>query len=182
MSWFGLNDLAIYLTNLPNHPTLTPPGSHVRNTLSLKGFSEMAWQQIQVLNDSGDLKYTYSNDRASVAKDNSTCPLSLGFKPTYFNWSQQMKMTESQKLENAKENYFGGCPECGNTNGYLNLRSTHVFVCDEHKTGWIIGANLFSCWKEETEQDWDKNLKLLEGYRKVKAIHAQDADVEDISS
>jgi len=42
------------------------------------------------------------------------------------------------------DNYFGGCPECGGTHGYLNVNRNHWFVCDDHKTAWFIGSNIFS--------------------------------------
>jgi hypothetical protein len=43
-----------------------------------------------------------------------------------------------------QNNYFGDCPWCGRTDGYLNYRSNHAFVCHGCKTFWVIGANLFS--------------------------------------
>jgi hypothetical protein len=65
------------------------------------------------------------------------------------------------------EHYFGGCPECGGNDGYLNIRSTHICVCDAHLTCWQIGANLFSCWHEENEAIWAKNEAKLNAYRVV---------------
>ena len=46
------------------------------------------------------------------------------------------------------DEYFGGCPECGKNDGYLNVGKDHVFICDEHKTAWCAGANLFSSWQD----------------------------------
>jgi hypothetical protein len=49
--------------------------------------------------------------------------------------------------------YFGLCPTCHKTDGYLNVGRSHWFVCDEHRTKWCAGANLFSSWREETEAE-----------------------------
>jgi hypothetical protein len=45
------------------------------------------------------------------------------------------------------ENYFGGCPQCGKSDGYANAGRTHIFYCKAHRTRWIVGANLFSSWR-----------------------------------
>ena len=70
------------------------------------------------------------------------------------------------------DEYFGGCPKCGKTDGYVNVGRNHWNLCDEHKTKWPIGANLFSSWKEETEAHWRRNANLLEGYTQVEPISA----------
>jgi hypothetical protein len=48
---------------------------------------------------------------------------------------------------------FGLCPHCHNHDGYINIGSSHWFICDEHKVMWCIGSNLFSSWREETEDE-----------------------------
>jgi hypothetical protein len=68
--------------------------------------------------------------------------------------------------------YFGGCPLCGRTDGYMNIRAAHWFVCDNHRTRWFIGTNLFSSWKDETEADWERSRQKLESYTEVKPIRA----------
>ena len=55
------------------------------------------------------------------------------------------------EIEKTYDNYFGRCPECGGTNGFLNIGRAHVFICDEHKLAWFAGENLFRCWKDETD-------------------------------
>jgi hypothetical protein len=65
--------------------------------------------------------------------------------------------------------YFGGCPECGDAN-YLNVGKTHFICCEEHKMRDCIGENLFSSWKDETEEVWDRNRRLLEGYTDVEFL------------
>ncbi|HUU22881.1 MAG TPA: hypothetical protein VM389_10135 [Phycisphaerae bacterium] len=69
--------------------------------------------------------------------------------------------------------HFGRCPECGQTDGYLNIGRTHVFVCDRHRTQWTVGANLFSSWKHEDEDTWTENAKKIHDYREVEPVHSQ---------
>jgi hypothetical protein len=67
--------------------------------------------------------------------------------------------------------YFGGCPACGKTDGYVNVGCDHWFVCDEHSTKWYAGSNLFSCWEEEEDEAvWQKNTDLLGRFVEVKPL------------
>ncbi|MEQ8692939.1 MAG: hypothetical protein RIC89_19155 [Pseudomonadales bacterium] len=81
-------------------------------------------------------------------------------------------MNQKEILENASQYYFGGCPECGNNDGYMNVSSNHICVCDTHKTAWRVGSNLFSDWKDESEEVWAHNAKMLESYREVTPVRA----------
>ena len=65
------------------------------------------------------------------------------------------------------DNYFGKCPECGSNDGYLNVERDHWFVCDQHKIKWYVGSNLFSGWRDESPEDWERNRKLLATYREI---------------
>jgi hypothetical protein len=49
--------------------------------------------------------------------------------------------------------YFGLCPICHKTDGYLNAGQSHRFYCKEHKTSWLAGSNLFSDWRDQTEEE-----------------------------
>ncbi len=71
--------------------------------------------------------------------------------------------------------HFGGCPECGQDDGYMNVRQDHWCVCDEHKTKWWAGSNLFSCWREESEGIWKNNVKKLADYINVESRHYKTA-------
>jgi|GEM_PF-1287195 len=62
---------------------------------------------------------------------------------------------------------FGGCPECGCDDGFLNLGREHWFVCHRHQVTWCVGSNLFGCWRQETEQDWKANLDRIGHYKVV---------------
>ena len=48
---------------------------------------------------------------------------------------------------------FGVCPTCRKTDGYANVRKLHIFFCREHKVRWRVGINLFSSWKDQTEDE-----------------------------
>lgn len=54
---------------------------------------------------------------------------------------------------------LGSCPECGGCDGYVNAGRTHRAYCLAHKASWLVGSNLFSGWKDETEDEqrakWD---------------------------
>jgi hypothetical protein len=49
--------------------------------------------------------------------------------------------------------YFGVCPECHRTDGYINVGRGHWFYCQQHHTRWCVGSNLFDSWKFETEDE-----------------------------
>ncbi|MBX5268627.1 hypothetical protein HJB99_08055 [Rhizobium sp. NLR17b] len=49
----------------------------------------------------------------------------------------------------------------------LNVDKTHWTVCHTHKVRWSIGSNLFSGWRNKTEEDWERNSKLLSAYEDV---------------
>ena len=65
------------------------------------------------------------------------------------------------------DSYFGGCPVCHRSDGYLNIGRGHWKVCHAHKVRWFVGENLFSTWKDETENDWRRNHDLIGAYPKV---------------
>lgn len=66
--------------------------------------------------------------------------------------------------------YFGGCPECTLNNGHLNVGRTHWMVCHKHRVRWCIGSNLFSVWRYESEEDWERNARLLDRYKEVEPL------------
>ncbi len=90
-------------------------------------------------------------------------------------------MGEVVKLESRRvttDEYFGGCPHCGQTNGFLNLGRDHWFICDRHKTKWWSGSNIFSCWREEDEETWQRNRFKLSEYMTVEPIHPEPTEEE----
>lgn len=69
------------------------------------------------------------------------------------------------------DEYFGGCPICGQCQDWLNVHRSHWCVCHNHKTKWNVGENLFSSWRYETEADWQRNLYRLANYRTVEPVY-----------
>jgi hypothetical protein len=65
------------------------------------------------------------------------------------------------------DDYFGNCPQCRKNDGFLNIGRSHWFICHEHKTKWCVGSNLFSNWRDETEDDWRKTHERLASYAVV---------------
>ncbi len=82
---------------------------------------------------------------------------------------------KSEATENAAaaatDCYFGGCPYCGNTDGFFNVHRAHFFVCHQHRVKWFVGDNLFRKWRLETRGDWDRNLEKFGGYVDVEPIY-----------
>lgn len=73
-------------------------------------------------------------------------------------------LMETQGYE---EQYFGNCPTCHKTNGYVNIGRHHWFICHQHQVRWCEGSNLFSGWREETEEDWRRNWEEIKDYQSV---------------
>ena len=66
-----------------------------------------------------------------------------------------------------RDNHFGACPYCGQSDGYLNDGRNHWFRCDRHKVKWWVGSNLFSSWRDEDEETWRLNRFRLAEYMAV---------------
>jgi hypothetical protein len=79
-------------------------------------------------------------------------------------------MNDDPKAPVETDEYFGGCPQCGRNDGCFNVRQNHWFVCDEHRTKWCAGFNLFSSWQDEDECCWETNAQRLAEYSEVKPI------------
>lgn len=88
--------------------------------------------------------------------------------------------TTTRSTQQVPDDFFGGCPHCGGNDGYVNLRRTHVFLCEKHKTAWVRGDNLFSSWRQETPADWKRNRRMLTRgrYRLVEPIFSLDTKKE----
>lgn len=74
--------------------------------------------------------------------------------------------------------HFGACPACYAEQGLgvgaplcLNIKSGHFMVCDTHRVFWFVGSNLFSSWRDETEEMWQRNAQTLDSYREVEPAH-----------
>lgn len=71
-------------------------------------------------------------------------------------------------------NYFGGCPTCGQTDGYTNNGADHWFTCKAHGVRWRAGTNLFSGWKDESWVTAFMSRRLLRRLRVVEPLPACD--------
>jgi hypothetical protein len=76
-------------------------------------------------------------------------------EPTY-------RVGDRVRLLDENYNYFGVCPDCNKTDGYTNIGAGHWFFCKEHKTRWCIGSNLFSSWRDETEEEQRREYDELD--------------------
>jgi hypothetical protein len=54
---------------------------------------------------------------------------------------------------NEDEEYWGVCPVCHLSPQWLNIGAGHWCYCPQHRLRWFVGANLFSPWKYETEEE-----------------------------
>src|SRR4051794_9837805 len=66
---------------------------------------------------------------------------------------------------------FGGCPVCGGNDAYLNLGREQWCYCEAHRTRWIIGSNLFSSWRDETPETWERNAEFFADFGIVESIN-----------
>ena len=73
--------------------------------------------------------------------------------------------------------HCGACPECGKSDGYINLGIEHWFICREHKTRWLAGTNLFDGWMNQTIAQSQSAALLLRGYREVLPARKASSDI-----
>jgi hypothetical protein len=72
-----------------------------------------------------------------------------------------MNEINSVSEQEEADSYFGLCPTCRKTDGYLNVGRSHWFFCKEHEKKWWAGANLFSGWREETEDEQRREYEAV---------------------
>ena len=71
-------------------------------------------------------------------------------------------------------NYFGHCLIPEHKNFYCNVKfkgdvygKSHIMYCEECKICWKIGRNLFGSWRDETDEDWDKNFEMIKDFEYI---------------
>jgi len=59
--------------------------------------------------------------------------------------------------------------ECrhGHKTRLFNIGRNHFVACDECRTWMWAGNNVFSDWKYESKELWEKNRESIKGYREV---------------
>lgn len=67
--------------------------------------------------------------------------------------------------------YDGACPECGHEE-YLNIYRAQWGVCREHGVKWQIGHNAYSSWRQEDEDIWTENERLLADFAEVEPVYS----------
>ena len=91
--------------------------------------------------------------------------------------NRAMTTSETQAAVAEFNDYFGLCPDCHAAPSYRNVNRTHVAHCEKCRVKWIIGANLFSCWRGESEADWKANANFLADFREVEPYFTSDDGV-----
>lgn len=59
------------------------------------------------------------------------------------------------------------CTLCGGETTYVNLGPNYWAICDKCRVCWLAAVNPFSRWREETEEDWQRNVRTLRQYTVV---------------
>jgi hypothetical protein len=92
------------------------------------------------------------------------------FDDTMMVWAREGDRKMSDESDHP---YFGGCPICHDCGGYINVGRSHWFFCDEHKVRWNVGSNLFSSWRDQTEEEQRAvyNAKDFGSYKVVEPHH-----------
>jgi hypothetical protein len=70
-------------------------------------------------------------------------------------------------MNRSSEKQFAGCPFCEFNDGYINDGPDHWFICKTHQTKWRVGSNMFSGWREETDEERLRSRYRLLNYRSV---------------
>jgi hypothetical protein len=84
----------------------------------------------------------------------------------------------------AIDGYFGLCPICKKTDGYLNIGRSHWFFCEKHRSRWCIGSNLFSSWRDETKSEQLRHCKEIgfDTFRDVKPFYPEIEGVQRVNN
>jgi hypothetical protein len=67
--------------------------------------------------------------------------------------------------------YDGSCPECGKAEAF-NIHKVNMAGCRKHKICWQVGINLYSGWRQESEERWKENADLLATFREIPITEA----------
>ena len=81
-------------------------------------------------------------------------------------------------ISGLEPDYFGSCPDCGFGGHYMNVGRDHWGYCTTHAVRWWIGSNLFSYWRYESEEWFERNASILTGYREIMPVYPKDDEEE----
>jgi hypothetical protein len=87
-------------------------------------------------------------------------------------------MEEAITMIEANDNipYFGGCPHCLHSDGFLNVGREHWCVCHGHKMKWCVGENLWTVL--ETEDELRTNAYRLANYMECEPVMPAQREAE----
>ncbi len=62
---------------------------------------------------------------------------------------------------------FFGDIKCrhGHETRLFNIGRGHYVACDKCRTYIFVGANLMSCWRQESKDIWQANYDSMKGYK-----------------
>lgn len=82
-------------------------------------------------------------------------------------------------MSKGNDGYFGLCPICKETDGYLNVGRNHWFVCEKHRVRWWVGENLFSDCHDESELEQQRHCEKI-GFDAFKDIEPFYPEIEGV--
>ncbi len=73
-------------------------------------------------------------------------------------------------LSNFDLGEFFGDVTCryGHKTRLFNIDRGHYVACDTCRTYIFVGSNLFSCWRQENKDIWQKNFDSVKGYKFIR--------------
>lgn len=94
------------------------------------------------------------------------------------------EVEKEKNMAKGDDGYFGLCPVCKETDGYLSVGRNHWFVCEKHRVRWWIGENVFSSWRDETESEQQRHCEEIgfDTFTDVEPFYPEIEGVERLES
>ena len=74
--------------------------------------------------------------------------------------------------------HFGLCPACGQAGEYKSIGPDHWYFFARHGLKWFVGSNLFSGWRDLTEDEWESNSNFLSRFRETDPYYPEPTSFE----
>jgi len=68
---------------------------------------------------------------------------------------------------------FGVCPKCFFVGECLHVGKSAWYCCPCCGVKWFVGENVFSDWRDMTDEEFKENSELLETYEIVEPVHGE---------
>lgn len=78
--------------------------------------------------------------------------------------------------------YYGTCPVCHEQPVIANVGRKHFASCEDHAVYWFIGENLFSGWRDESPELWERNRAFLRACKCVEPYYLPNATREVLTA